>query len=90
MKYIAHWLAASSRSRIASFTVSFQGANASAWTYSIIQTAKANHVNVYHYLCFLLEKAPSALMTDEELEAFAPWNEDVKEAVRLREEAANQ
>lgn len=72
------------------FSDSAKGADASAWTYSIIQTAKANHVNVYHYLCFLLEKAPSALMTDEELEAFAPWNETVKEAIRLREEAANQ
>ena len=54
------------------------GANASALVYSMVETAKANGVNPYHYLSFLLEKFPSSLMTDEELEALAPWNEAVK------------
>ena len=54
------------------------GANASALVYSMVETAKANGVNPYHYLAFLLEKYPSSLMTDEELEALAPWNEAVK------------
>ena len=63
------------------------GANASALVYSMVETAKANGVNPYHYLAFLLEKYPSSLMTDEELEALAPWNEAVK--AELTERAKN-
>ena len=54
------------------------GAVASEMVYSIIETAKANGVNVYHYLTYLLEHCPSPHTTDEELERLAPWNEDVK------------
>lgn len=54
------------------------GAEASSIVYSMVETAKANGVNPYHYLCYLLEKYPSSLMNDEELERFAPWNEEVK------------
>lgn len=54
------------------------GANASSLVYTMVETAKANGVNPYHYLAFLLEKYPSSLMTDEELETLAPWNEKVK------------
>lgn len=41
----------------------------------MVEIAKANGVNVYHYL---LEKQPKDSMSDEELEQLAPWNEDVK------------
>lgn len=61
-----------------------EGAVASEQVYTIVETAKANGVNVYHYLCYLLEKAPSLLMSDEELEKFAPWNEDVKTEIAKR------
>ena len=46
--------------------------------------AKANGVNVYHYLTYLLEKMPSDRMSDEELELLAPWNEDVKTEIEQR------
>ena len=65
-----------------------KGADASAYAYSVIQTAKANGVNAYHYLCFLLEKTPTSLSTDEELEKLAPWNEAVKEEIKKRERLA--
>lgn len=65
-----------------------KGADASAYAYSVIQTAKANNVNPYHYLCFLLEKAPSDQMSNEELSQLAPWNEDVKAEIKRREQAA--
>lgn len=57
------------------------GAQASAIVYSMVEMAKANGVNVYHYLTYLLEKMPSDRMSDEELELLAPWNEDVKAEV---------
>ena len=63
------------------------GANASSLVYTMVETAKANGVNPYHYLAFLLEKYPSSLMTDEELETLAPWNEKVK--AKLTERAKN-
>ena len=49
------------------FSNSTEGADASAYAYSIVQTAKANGVNVYHYLNFLLDNAPTSLSTDEGL-----------------------
>ena len=55
-----------------------EGAVASEKVYTIVETAKANGVNVYHYLTYLLKKCPSSTMTDEELEQLAPWNENVK------------
>lgn len=72
------------------FSASEKGADASAYAYSVIQTAKANGVNPYHYLCYLFEKGPSDLMTDEELEKFAPWNADVKAEVMCRAEESQK
>ena len=64
------------------------GAVASEMVYTIIETAKANGVNVYHYLTYLLENCPSSEMSDDELEALAPWNESVKQEISMRASAA--
>ena len=61
-----------------------EGANASSLVYTMVETAKANGVNPYHYLAFLLEKYPSSLMTEKELESLAPWNEEVKAELAQR------
>lgn len=60
------------------------GAQASALVYSMVEIAKANGINVYHYLTYLLEKMPSNRMSDEELELLAPWNENVKTEIQHR------
>ena len=60
------------------------GAQASALVYSMVEIAKANGVNVYHYLTYLLEKMPSNRMSDEELELLAPWNKNVKTEIQRR------
>ena len=57
--------------------------------YTMVEMAKANKVNVYHYLTFLFDHQPSAQMTDEELEQLAPWNEDVKAEIQRRVDAQN-
>ena len=54
------------------------GAQASAIVYTMVEMAKANGVNVYHYLTYLLEKLPNDEMSDDELELLVPWNENVK------------
>ena len=67
-----------------------EGAKASEMVSSVIETARANGVNVYHYLTWLLENCPASNMTDDQLEAYAPWNESVKEQVARRfEESKN-
>lgn len=63
------------------FSQSVSGAEANAAVYSLVETAKANGLNIYGYLKFLLDHRPSEKMTDEELEALAPWNPKVNEAI---------
>lgn len=66
------------------------GAQASALVYSMVEIAKANGVNVYHYLTYLLEKQPNDSMSDEELDQLAPWNEDVKAELKRRIENSDE
>ena len=66
------------------------GAQASAMVYTMVEMAKANEVNVYHYLTYLLEKLPNDRVSDEELESMAPWNEEVKAEIERRVANLNQ
>ena len=74
----------------APFSDTPEGADSSALIYSIVETAKANGVNIYYYLKFLLEKTPSEKMTDEELDALSPWNLDVKKEIERRASENNE
>ena len=56
----------------------------------MVEMAKANGVNVYHYLTYLLEKLPDDWMSDDELELLAPWNETVKAEIERRANESNQ
>ncbi len=58
------------------FSGSPKGAAASAMVYSIIESAKANGLNPYKYLCFLFEQMPGVLFKQypEFLEDYLPWN----------------
>ena len=66
------------------------GADASAMCYSMIETAKANGVNPYYYLCYLLEHCPNSQMTDDELGSMAPWNKDVQDHIQRQAEEAQR
>lgn len=55
------------------FSNSPEGAKASAMYYSLIETAKANGVDPYQYIHFLVSKIAAA-DTDEDYEALLPWN----------------
>ena len=55
------------------------GAESSALVYSIVEMAKANGLNIYNYLNYILKHQPSPMMSDDQLEALAPWNEVVKQ-----------
>lgn len=51
------------------------GARASAFYYSIIETAKANGVDPYRYLVWIFRQFPQQLNRDDEsVDLFLPWN----------------
>lgn len=53
------------------------GANASANLYSLIETAKANGIEPYHYLVALFKRLPLAQTVDD-YETLLPWNIDLE------------
>lgn len=56
-----------------------KGAAASAAVYSLIETAKANGLDVYLYLQNLLANMTDWDHTDEYLEDFLPWSKFIQE-----------
>ena len=63
------------------FSTSVKGAQANAMAYTLIETAKANGLNVYRYLTYLFEKLPNCefLMNPQLLEDFLPWSKIIQE-----------
>ena len=57
------------------FHISVDGAVASSIIYSLVETAKANDLNVYQYLYTLLLYMPGA----EGIEQLMPWSDFIKE-----------
>ncbi|WP_339084305.1 IS66 family transposase [Teredinibacter turnerae] len=55
------------------FSKSQAGAKASANLYSLIETAKANKLNIYDYLTHVFKELPNA-QSIEDIEALLPWN----------------
>ena len=60
------------------FSASPKGAAASAIVYTMVEMAKANDLNTYKYLTYLLSQRPNDKMSEEELEQLAPWSETTK------------
>jgi len=57
------------------FADTTRGAKSSAIVYSMIETAKANQLNPYMYLVYLLTKLPSLKeLTHESLTPYLPWS----------------
>lgn len=46
--------------------------------YTMVEMAKANDLNTYKYLTYLLSQRPDDKMSDEQLEQLAPWSETAK------------
>ena len=55
------------------FCHSAVGAAASANLFSLVMSCRANDIEPYAYLCYLMEEFPKAT-TAEQLEALLPWN----------------
>jgi transposase len=66
------------------FSNSAKGAKASATIYSLIETAKENDLNVFHYLTYLFERLPNIDLTDlDELQKHVPWSEELPDSCYL-------
>ena len=61
-----------------------RGAHASAAIYSVVSTARANGLNPRLYVEWLLTEMPNAgELTDDVVDGFMPWSENVPESCRL-------
>ena len=62
------------------------GAQSSAIIYSLVETAKANNLNVYEYMKYLLTEIPNHM--DETSTAFCekllPWSESLPAECRIK------
>lgn len=56
------------------FSKSQRGAHSSAAWYSIVETAKANGLEPYHYLCWLFTQLPHYQKQRLALDTLLPWN----------------
>ena len=63
------------------FSTSMKGATANAMAYTIIETAKANHLNPSKYLNYLFENLPNVdfIRKSDLLVDFLPWAKNVQE-----------
>ena len=63
------------------------GAVSSSIYYSLVETAKENHLNPREYLKYLLEILPSAKTS--ELESLLPWSKSIPDHIRVPIKASN-
>ena len=61
------------------FSESQDGADATVKYFSIIETAKANDIDVKKYLTYLFKNRPSTKMSDENLEKLMPWSKETRD-----------
>lgn len=61
------------------FADSQDGAKANAIFYSLIESAKANKLNIYKYINYLLEILPQLeeAQTEEDIEKYLPWSKEL-------------
>lgn len=61
------------------FHTSVDGAKASSIIYSLVETAKANKLNVFQYLYMVLLYMPGCKSGSESIEQLMPWSDFIKE-----------
>lgn len=61
-----------------------RGARASAIVYSLVETAKLNHLNIYAYLETVLLYMPDYKNEPEGIEELMPWSEMIQQRCRMK------
>lgn len=74
------------------FADSQKGAKATAVLYTLVESAKANNLDTYEYLKYLLEEMPNNhhLEHPEIIDCYLPWSEELPEKCRLNIEKKKQ
>ena len=74
------------------FADSQKGGQATAVLYTLVESAKANQLDVYEYLNYLLEEMPNNnhLEHPEIIYRYLPWSEELPERCRLKIEKKKQ
>jgi transposase len=66
------------------FSTSSKGAKASALIYSLLETAKENNLNIFHYLIHLFETLPNIdINNSTKLNELVPWSTELPEQCYL-------
>ncbi len=65
------------------FADSVEGAKANGVYYSLIESAKVNHLNINKYIKYLLEELPQleGEKTETEIERYLPWSKELPEEI---------
>ena len=65
------------------FADSIEGAKANAIYYSLIESAKANNLNIYKYIKYLLDELPQleGEQTEDAIEKYLPWSKELPEEI---------
>ena len=65
------------------FADSVEGAIANAIYYSLIESAKANNLNIYKYIKYLLDELPQleGEQTEDVIEKYLPWSKELPEEI---------
>lgn len=65
------------------FADTVEGAKANAIYYSLIESAKANNLNIYKYIKYLLDELPQleGEQTEEAIEKYLPWSKELPEEI---------
>lgn len=61
------------------FADTIEGAKANAVYYSLIESAKANKLNIYKYIKYLLDELPQleGEQKEETIEKYLPWSKEL-------------
>lgn len=65
------------------FADTVEGAKANAVLYSIVETAKANSLNIHKYIEFLLENLPQLenINNEQQLSKYLPWSKELPQDI---------
>ena len=65
------------------FADSVEGAKANAIYYSLIESAKANNLNIYKYIKYLLDELPQleGEQSEDAIEKYLPWSKELPEEI---------
>lgn len=69
------------------FCASTKGADASASIFSLIETAKANRLNPFDYIEYILDTMPQIdiIQHPEKIDWFMPWSDQIKEEFEIKD-----